>query len=64
MTEYYHSYAYSPDCERDPDHGYRRQMGGCGGWRAYDGPCGADDCPDCFMLDCDHDDDYDEGEQL
>lgn len=59
MTEYYHSYAYYPDCERDPDHSYRRQRGGCGGWRSYDGPCGADDCPDCFSQD-ENCEDYDE----
>lgn len=60
MTIYYHSYAYSPDCDRDPDHAHRRHVGGCGGWNSYDGPCGAEDCPDCFTLD--DGDDCDEGE--
>ena len=25
----------------------RRRPRGCGGWAAYDGPCGAPDCPTC-----------------
>ena len=62
MTVYYHSHAYSPDCDRDPDHAHRRHVGGCGGWNSYDGPCGAEDCPDCFTLD--DGDDCDEGEAV
>jgi len=38
----------------------RRTPRGCGGWAAYDGPCGALDCPSCYPGSWDSHDDEEE----
>lgn len=46
------------DDERwETEHRPRRRISGCRGWAAYDGPCGALDCPTCHpeILADDHD---------
>jgi len=45
------------DCDEEPA---PRRPRGCRGWAAYDGPCGATDCPTCYPGSWDSRDDEEE----